>query len=154
MHFSNCGVYGPFPICLIIGFPKLVNSHVRENSLWNSWLLDIGEQKNITAIAENNTSLRHAFSFDGSHNMRSSQSRVYVTNYIRPILFRQVPRLGNGFLNLWFPPLWKFTENSGFNQNKFFFAPVCSELKNKMGVCRPPWWNDNFRSIHYLLIAW
>ena len=34
-----------------------------------------------------------------------SKSGFYVTNYPRPIPFRQILRLGNGFLNLDFPPL-------------------------------------------------
>ena len=112
MHFGNSGVYGPFPACLIIGFPKPVNSHVRENSLWNSWLY-IGQRNNI-ATAENNTSLRYGVSSDPSHNMRSSQSGFYVTNYTRPIPFRQVSPLGNGFR------ISKFIENFGFNQKQKF----------------------------------
>ena len=58
-----------------------------------------------TATAENNTSLGHGFSSDRSHNTRSSQSGFNVTNYTRPIPFRQVPWLDNGFSNFYFPPL-------------------------------------------------
>ena len=57
------------------------------------------------ATTENNTFLRHGFTSDGSHNLRNSQSGFYVTNYTRPISFRQAHQLGNGFSNLAFPPL-------------------------------------------------
>ena len=57
------------------------------------------------ATAENNASLRHGFSSNRSLNTRSLQSGFYVTNSTRPIPFRQVPRLGDGFSNLDFPPL-------------------------------------------------
>lgn len=96
MHFGNCGVYGPFPACLVIGFLRPETSHVRENSLWNLCLKDVGEQNNI-ATPENNTTLRHCFSSDPRLNKRSSQSGFYVMNNTRPIPFRQVSRLGNGF---------------------------------------------------------
>ena len=52
-----------------------------------------------------------------AHSERS-KSGFYVMNYTRPITFRQFLRLGNGFLNLDFPPLWKFIENSGFDPNQ------------------------------------
>ena len=119
MRFGNCGVYGPFGPCLTIGFLKPVNSHPRETSLWNSWLLDIVGQNNI-ATTENNTCLRYGVSSDPSHNMRSSQSAYYAMNYTRPIPFRQVLLLSKGFLNLDFPPLWKLIENFGFNQKQKF----------------------------------
>ena len=70
------------------------------------------------ASAENNTSLRHGFSSGRSHNAQSLQSGCYVMNYTRPIPFRHVLRLSNGFSNLDFPPLWKFKENSDFNQKQ------------------------------------
>ena len=72
------------------------------------------------ATTENNTFLRHGFTSDGSHNLRNSQSGFYVTNYTRPIPFRQARQLGNGFSNLASPPLWKFVKNSGFNQKQKF----------------------------------
>ena len=57
------------------------------------------------ATTENNTFLRHGFTSDGSHNLRNSQSGFYVTNYTRPIPFRQAHQLGNEFSNLASPPL-------------------------------------------------
>ena len=76
------------------------------------------------STTENNTFLRHCF---GPHKLWSKvttreahsellMSGFYVTNYTRPIPFRQILRLGNGFSNRYFPPLWKFIENSGFDQ--------------------------------------
>ena len=126
-----------------IGFPKPVNSHVRENSLWNSWLY-IGQRNNI-ATAENKTSLRRGVSSDASHNMRSSQSGYYATNYTRPIPFRQVSLLWNGFSNVDFSVLTK---------NKIFlrhFDQNCTKMsKQRKFIGR----HDKFRNIQYLLIAW
>ena len=93
------------------------------------------------ATTENNTFLRHGFTSDGSHNFWNSQSGFYVTNYTRPIPFRKVPRLGNGFWNLDFPPLWKFVKNSGFNQKQKFlrhfaqnYTKICLSKKHFRGL--------------------
>ena len=54
---------------------------------------------------------------------RSEQlkSGFYVTNHTRPIPFRWILRLGNGFSNLDFSAIWKFIENSTFDQKQNFF---------------------------------
>ena len=54
---------------------------------------------------------------------RSEQlkSGFYITNHTRPIPFRRILRLGNGFSNLDFSAIWKFIENSSFDQKQKFF---------------------------------
>ena len=81
------------------------------------------------ATTKNNTSLSHGFSSDWSKNMQSLQSGFYITKYTRPITFLQVPWLGNGFLNLKLPPLWKFIENSGLKQKQKFCAMLLSMIE-------------------------
>lgn len=119
LWFENCGVYGPFPACLIIGFLKPVNSHVRETSLWNSWILDFGEQNNI-ATAENNTSLRHhGFSSD-----EVTTSKAHSPSFTSRMTFDPFPFSkfrGSVMCFRVLPPLWKFIEDSSFNQKQIFF---------------------------------
>ena len=124
--------------------------------LWNSWLVDLGEQNNI-ATAENNTSLRYGVSYDWSHNMRCSQSGFYVTNYTRPIPFKFRGSVIGSRISI-----LRYFENSGFNQKQPFLPHFAqnytkiflSKKRKKWGVYRPPWWNDNLRACRSLLIAW
>ena len=54
----------------------------------------------------------------------------YITNHTRPIPFGRILRLGNGFSKLVFSAVWKFIENSSFDQKPKFFSPFCSAWHN------------------------
>ena len=63
---------------------------------------------------------------------RSEQlkSGFYVTNHTRPILFRRILHLGNGFSNLDFSAIWKFHRKFHFWPKTKIFSPFCSAWHN------------------------
>lgn len=121
---------------MLPGFPM---SFSHSLLLWNDmgWSVPFSLLQTLLQ-PKNNTSLSHGFSSGWSKNMQSLQSGFYITKYTRPITFLQVPWLGNGFLKLKLPPLWKFIENSGLKQKQKFCAMLLSMIE-KICLSKKSW---------------